>query len=121
MVTRSKIIPCLWFDDRAEEERLLRQSIEKVTELAGKRPVGFRAPSWAFSRHTLGLVLEAGFLYDSSMMALDEPYERLERVARLARTCGLGAAGPLTVSSAGFQPGLAAGVSCRLRLPFPFG
>jgi peptidoglycan-N-acetylglucosamine deacetylase len=62
-------------DDAAEEERLLTQAIEYLTKATGKRPVGYRAPSWAFSRHTLGLIRKAGFLYDSSMMAMDEPYE----------------------------------------------
>jgi peptidoglycan-N-acetylglucosamine deacetylase len=62
-------------DDRAEERRLLTQAIGALTQATGKRPVGYRAPQWAFSRHTLGLLLEAGFLYDSSLMAMDEPYE----------------------------------------------
>jgi peptidoglycan/xylan/chitin deacetylase (PgdA/CDA1 family) len=63
--------------DRAVEQRLLTQSVEYLTKAGGKRPVGFRAPSWVFSPHTLGLILEAGFLYDSSLMAMDEPYEVL--------------------------------------------
>jgi peptidoglycan/xylan/chitin deacetylase (PgdA/CDA1 family) len=62
-------------NDRTVEQRLLTQSIEYLTKAAGTRPVGFRAPSWVFSPHTLGLIREAGFLYDSSMMAMDEPYE----------------------------------------------
>ncbi len=62
-------------DDRAEEERLLTQAIAYLTKASGKRPVGYRAPAWAFSRHTLELIRKAGFLYDSSMMAMDEPYE----------------------------------------------
>ena len=45
---------------------------EKTT---GKRPVGYRAPGWAMSQYTLGLVRKAGLLYDSSMMGMDEPYE----------------------------------------------
>jgi peptidoglycan/xylan/chitin deacetylase (PgdA/CDA1 family) len=48
-----------------------------LTQATGKRPVGYRAPSWVFGEHTLGLILKAGFLYDSSMMAMDEPYEVL--------------------------------------------
>src|SRR5712671_6233448 len=32
----------------AEEERLLNQAIEYLTKAGGKRPVGYRAPSWAF-------------------------------------------------------------------------
>jgi peptidoglycan/xylan/chitin deacetylase (PgdA/CDA1 family) len=62
-------------NDAAEEERLLNQAIDYLTKAAGRRPVGYRAPSWAFSQHTLGLIMKAGFLYDSSMMANDEPYE----------------------------------------------
>jgi peptidoglycan/xylan/chitin deacetylase (PgdA/CDA1 family) len=61
--------------DAATEERLLTQSIDYLTKAAGKRPVGYRAPSWAFSPHTLGQLIKAGFLYDSSLMAMDEPYE----------------------------------------------
>jgi peptidoglycan/xylan/chitin deacetylase (PgdA/CDA1 family) len=59
----------------AEEERLLNQAIDYLTKATGKRPVGYRAPAWAFSEHTLGLIKKAGFLYDSSLMAMDEPYE----------------------------------------------
>lgn len=59
----------------AEEERLLNQAIDYLTEATGKRPVGYRAPAWAFSRHTIGLLQKSGFLYDSSLQALDEPYE----------------------------------------------
>jgi len=61
--------------DAAREQRLLTQAIDYLTKAAGKRPVGYRAPSWAFSPNTLDQILAAGFLYDSSMMAMDEPYE----------------------------------------------
>jgi peptidoglycan/xylan/chitin deacetylase (PgdA/CDA1 family) len=70
-----ELLPAL--DDEAEERRLLKQSIDTLTELAGKRPVGYRAPSWKFSRHTLKLIREEGLLYDSSLMASDDPYEIL--------------------------------------------
>ena len=62
-------------NDAAEEDRLLNQAIDYLTKATGKRPVGYRAPSWAFSQHTLSLIRKAGFLYDSSLMASDEPYE----------------------------------------------
>ena len=65
--------------DAAKEEQLLRQSIDYLTHATGKRPVGFRAPSWEFSPYTLDLIRKLGFLYDSSMMAMDEPYEILSR------------------------------------------
>jgi peptidoglycan-N-acetylglucosamine deacetylase len=62
-----------------EEERLLDQAIEYLTKVTGKRPVGYRAPSWAFSAATLDLIQKKGFLYDSSLQALDEPYEIMSR------------------------------------------
>ena len=61
--------------DEAREEQLLLQTIEYLTKATGKRPVGYRAPSWAFSKATMGLIRKSGFLYDSSLMAMDEPYE----------------------------------------------
>jgi peptidoglycan/xylan/chitin deacetylase (PgdA/CDA1 family) len=64
-------------NDEAEESRLLRQAVESLTKSMGKRPVGYRAPSWAFSRYTMEQLQEAGFLYDSSLMASDDPYEIL--------------------------------------------
>jgi peptidoglycan/xylan/chitin deacetylase (PgdA/CDA1 family) len=63
-------------NDAAEEERLLRQVVEYVTKATGKRPVGNRAPSWAFSNYTMDILRKVGgFEYDSSLMAMDEPYE----------------------------------------------
>ena len=62
-------------NDEQEELRLLTQSIETLTKATGKRPVGYRAPSWKFSRYTLKQIVEAGFLYDSSLMASDDAYE----------------------------------------------
>lgn len=64
--------------DAAAEQRLLAQSIDYLTKVTGRRPVGYRAPSWAFSPHTLPQIVQAGFLYDSSFMAMDEPYELLQ-------------------------------------------
>ncbi len=64
-------------NNEAEERRLLHDAIESLTKSMGKRPVGYRAPSWAFSRFTMQQVKEAGFLYDSSLMASDDAYEIL--------------------------------------------
>lgn len=60
---------------REEEARLLRLAVDRMTKMTGQRPVGYRAPSWNFSEATLDLLLEMGFLYDSSLMADDRPYE----------------------------------------------
>ncbi len=59
----------------AEEERLLNRAIDYLTKATGKRPVGYRAPAWAFSENTLPLIRKAGFFYDSSLQSMDEPYE----------------------------------------------
>lgn len=61
-------------DNAVEEERLLKQSIEYLTRVSGKRPTGFRAGAWALSHHSVGILRKAGLLYDSSMMAMDAPY-----------------------------------------------
>lgn len=63
--------------EEAERELQLRcaDTLEQVT---GVRPVGIRTPSWDFSEHTLAITREMGLLYDSSLMADDEPYELLE-------------------------------------------
>lgn len=62
-------------NDEREEQRLLNQSIEHLTKAMGKRPAGYRAPSWQFSFWTMKQVKDAGFLYDSSLMASDDAYE----------------------------------------------
>src|SRR5215203_2791653 len=64
-------------DDEKEEQRMLNLSIDTLTKMTGTRPTGYRAPSWKFSKWTMGQVKAAGFLYDSSLMASDDPYELL--------------------------------------------
>lgn len=64
-------------NDEKEEQRMLDLSIDTLTKMTGKRPTGYRAPSWKFSKWTMGQVKAAGFLYDSSLMASDDPYELL--------------------------------------------
>jgi peptidoglycan/xylan/chitin deacetylase (PgdA/CDA1 family) len=70
-----ELLPAL--NNEAEEQRLLDQAIEYLTRASGKRPVGYRAPSWQFSPWTPGQIKAAGFLYDSSLMASDDAYEIL--------------------------------------------
>lgn len=64
-------------NDEREEQRLLNQSIELLTKMTGRRPVGYRAPSWQFSFWTPQQLKDARFLYDSSLMASDDAYELL--------------------------------------------
>lgn len=70
-----ELLPAL--NNEAEEQRLLNQAIDYLTKVVGKRPVGYRAPSWQFSKWTPGQIKAAGFLYDSSLMASDDAYEIL--------------------------------------------
>ena len=53
------------------------RAIDTLTKAIGKKPVGYRAPSWQFSQYTMQQVKNAGFLYDSSLMASDDAYEIL--------------------------------------------
>jgi peptidoglycan/xylan/chitin deacetylase (PgdA/CDA1 family) len=57
------------------ERELAFRSAETLERMTGQRPVGLRTPSWDFSDATLSIVRELGLLYDSSLMADDEPYE----------------------------------------------
>jgi len=59
----------------ATERELLARSKAELERLTGYAPVGYRAPSWNFSAATLGILRELGFLYDTSLMADDDPYE----------------------------------------------
>ncbi|MBT5263666.1 MAG: polysaccharide deacetylase [Rhodospirillaceae bacterium] len=62
----------------ADERDLMMRAADVLEKIGGARPVGMRTPSWDFSAHTLAICREMGLLYDSSMMADDEPYELLE-------------------------------------------
>jgi peptidoglycan/xylan/chitin deacetylase (PgdA/CDA1 family) len=70
-----------WIHERntrvpADREReMVEQSIQVLKEITGEDPVGYRAPSWNFSKATPQILMDAGFLYESSMMADDRPYE----------------------------------------------
>ena len=50
----------------------------------GSQPAirGMRTPSWDFSVNTLDIVRELGLLYDSSLMADDDPYELMVHGSR---------------------------------------
>jgi peptidoglycan/xylan/chitin deacetylase (PgdA/CDA1 family) len=62
-----------------ENERDLHfRAADTLEKITGVRPVGMRTPSWDFSSVTLKIQRELGLLYDSSLMADDEPYEIVE-------------------------------------------
>lgn len=59
---------------RLDERRVLERGIAAIEAVTGKPPKGYRAPSYAFSEHTLDLLLEYGFSYDASLAGDDVPY-----------------------------------------------
>lgn len=61
------------------ERDLTFRAAEVLERLAGRRPVGIRTASWDFSTDTLPIIRELGLLYDSSLMADDDPYELLDQ------------------------------------------
>ena len=61
-----------------EEREMMLRASDVLERISGFRPVGMRTPSWDFSQHTLSICREMGLLYDSSLMADDDPYELLE-------------------------------------------
>jgi peptidoglycan/xylan/chitin deacetylase (PgdA/CDA1 family) len=63
--------------DEATERELMLRARDTLARLSGRDPVGHRAAQWDTSRHTVALVKELGLLYDSSLMADEEPYELL--------------------------------------------
>lgn len=61
------------------ERDLTLRAADVLERLSGRRPVGMRTASWDFSVDTLAIIREMGLLYDSSLMADDEPYELLDQ------------------------------------------
>ncbi len=57
------------------EKELVQRAVDTLTKMTGTKPVGYRAPSWNMSPNTMRIVQELGFLYESSLMADDVPYE----------------------------------------------
>lgn len=51
------------------------RAVESIRRLTGQGPAGYRSPAWDLSDRSIGLILQHGCRYDSSMMGHDcEPY-----------------------------------------------
>ena len=60
--------------DKETERQVLLRGLDALARL-GVRPRGYRSPGWDVSAHTLELLEELGFAWDSSLMANDlHPY-----------------------------------------------
>ena len=56
---------------REKEAEGLERGNVAIERLSGRKARGYRSPSWDLSAHTVELLLEHGFDYDSSMMGHD--------------------------------------------------
>jgi peptidoglycan-N-acetylglucosamine deacetylase len=61
--------------DEDQEAAILDRGLEALDAVAGVRPSGYRAPMWELNWHSPKLLRDRGFLYDSSLMDTDHPYE----------------------------------------------
>lgn len=63
------------FESRKDERDDIERAIGSIERITGERPTGYRSPAWDFSEHTLGILQDLGFEWDSSQMADDyTPY-----------------------------------------------
>jgi len=60
---------------RADEIINIQNGIDSLVEVTGVQPMGYRAPMWDLSFNTPEILLDNNFLYDSSLMDSDFPYE----------------------------------------------
>lgn len=60
--------------DAATEASYLDRGLEALADVAGIRPVGYRAPWWELNWQSPALLADRGFLYDSSLLDGDAPY-----------------------------------------------
>lgn len=67
-------VPPAWLEAEREADEFGR-AVERIVKLTGRKPAGYRSPSWDISDRTIDLILEHGLRYDSSMMGHDcSPY-----------------------------------------------
>ncbi|QJR12084.1 Peptidoglycan deacetylase [Usitatibacter rugosus] len=80
-----------------QEEAEMVRGLERLKQLTGKVPVGYRSPSWDLSADTVRLLLKYGFYYESSMMGDDHTPYRVRQGDKIHTDRGIefGAATPL--------------------------
>lgn len=64
---------------RDEEEGELARANEQIRKLTGRGARGYRSPAWDLSPHSVELLLQHSFVYDSSMMGDDYTPYRVRR------------------------------------------
>jgi peptidoglycan-N-acetylglucosamine deacetylase len=58
-----------------EQADIIDRGIDALERIAGVRPVGYRAPLWELTYDAPAILADRGFLYESSLMDADVPYE----------------------------------------------
>ena len=58
-----------------EEHEIIHKGIKAIESITGKRPIGYRSPSWELSEFSIDLLIKHQFTYDSSLMGDDKPYK----------------------------------------------
>jgi peptidoglycan-N-acetylglucosamine deacetylase len=78
---------------REDEEREIVRGNEAIHRLTGRNARGYRSPAWDLSPHSIDLLLQHGFVYDSSLMGHDcLPYQaRQNDIAELEAPIRYGA------------------------------
>lgn len=62
-------------DDYEAEKADFERGVDAIYDLTGRKPTGYSSTAWEFSAHTLDILEELGFEWDSSQMASDfNPY-----------------------------------------------
>ena len=61
-------------ESKLEEGNILDRGTKSIETITGERPKGYRSPSWELSAHSLELLTNHEFIYDSSLMGDDAPY-----------------------------------------------
>lgn len=56
---------------RDKESEIIDKANSVIQRVSGKKARGYRSPSWDLSANTLDLLIQKGFIYDSSLMAHD--------------------------------------------------
>jgi len=73
---------------RDEEREMIERCATAIERVTGARPTGWRAPYWSLGVASLELIEDAGFRYDSSLMADDYALYRVRRGDRHSVTEG---------------------------------
>jgi len=54
--------------DEKKERKVVERATRVIQKISGKKPMGYRTPWWEHSKNTIKILLEVGYVYDSSLM-----------------------------------------------------